>query len=311
MKRREMSAMKIMARALIVVMALGVFSAPVCPQASRKGDYGANLNIAVYQYDDTRSKEIAAVTALNQTASSAEDEIDLLTRTFGLEEVKLRHLRAVGLREGEAFTDSQPMNEHQLTFTITPREVTRDGVKFDFAVRYLEQTLLDAKEVRASNYETVMLKGKRGDFGMREFIGPKGPEQVPEKRALLITITPTIIATRGLQNRPADISRPTDQFGSVVRLKENDIFVMPAVLARVPPKFVVGSLPKGSITLEAVITPDGNVTNVRVLDSPDAAYNARVIEAFRQYHFKPAQLNGQPTYATYRETIIFSKSGPL
>ena len=97
----------------------------------------------------------------------------------------------------------------------------------------------------------------------------------------------------------------------MVRLKETDIFVMPAVLVRVPPKFVVGHLPKGSITLEAVITPEGQVTNVRVLDTPDSAYNARVIEAFRQYHFKPAQLNGQPTYATYRETIIFSKSGPL
>ncbi len=312
MKSREMSPMKTIARALsAAAMALCVLSALTFAQASRKGDYGANLNIAIYQYDDARSKPIAAVTPLNQTVSNAEEEIELMTRTFGLEELKLRHLRAVGLREGEAFTDSQPMNERQLTFIITPREVTRDGVKFDFTVRYVEQTLLEAKDVRANNYETVMLKGGRGDFGVHEFIGPNGTEQVPEKRTLLVTITPTIIATRGLQNRPSDISRPTDQYGSIVRLKENDIFVMPAVLVRVPPKFVVGSLPKGSITLEAVITPEGNVTNVRVLDSPDSAYNARVIEAFRQYHFKPAQLNGQPTYATYRETIIFSKSGPL
>src|ERR1051326_2160201 len=194
MQRREMSLMKMMASGLSIAMALCSFSVLTLAQASRKSDYGANLNIAIYQYDDARSKQIAAVTPLNQTASSAEEEIDLITRTFGLEEVKLRHLRAVGLREGEAFTDSQPMNERQLTFIITPREVTRDGVKFDFTVRYAEQTVLEAKDVRANNYETVMLKGRRGDFGVREFIGPNGTEQVPEKRALLVTITPTIIS---------------------------------------------------------------------------------------------------------------------
>jgi len=46
---------------------------------------------------------------------------------------------------------------------------------------------------------------------------------------------------------------------------------------------------------------------VRVLDSPDSALNAKAIETFRQYRFNPAKLNGRPTYATYRETIIMSK----
>ena len=295
----------------VLMMALCALSVPGYGQGTRRSDYGVNLNIAIYQYDDTRSKKIEAVTALKQTTSSAEEEIELLSHSFGIEEMRLRHLRAVGLRDSEGFTDSQPMNERQLTFTITPREITREGLKFDFTVRYVEQTLLEAKDVSASNYETMMLRGARGDFGVREFIGPNGPEQVPEKRALLVTITPTIIATRGLQNRPSDISRPTDQFGAVVRLKETDVFVMPAIIVRVPPKFVVGRLPKGSITLEGIVTPEGNVTNVRVLDTPDSAYNARVVEAFRQYHFKPALLNGHPTYATYRETIVFSKAGPL
>src|SRR4051812_6335001 len=139
MQRREMSLMKMMARALsAAAVALWVFSAVVSAQASRRGDYGANLNIAIYQYDDARSKQIGAVTALNQTVSNAEEEIELITRTFGIEELKLRHLRAVGLREGEGFTDSQPMNDRQLTFIITPREVTGDGVKFDFTVRYVD-----------------------------------------------------------------------------------------------------------------------------------------------------------------------------
>ena len=46
---------------------------------------------------------------------------------------------------------------------------------------------------------------------------------------------------------------------------------------------------------------------MRVLDSPDTALNPKVIETFRQYRFNPAKLNGRPTYATFRETIILSK----
>jgi TonB family protein len=295
----------------LLIFAGASYEAAARMQVARTGDYGVNLNIAIYQHDDARSKQIDALTKLNQTVSSAEEEIELITRTYGIEELKLRHLRSVGLRAAESFTDSQPMNERQLVFTIQPREVTREAVKLDFTVRYVDQVLLEARDVSVGNYETVMLRGARGDFGVREFIGPNGTEQAPEKRALLVTITPTIIATRGLQNRPFDISRPTDQFGAVVRLKEKDLFVMPSILVRVPPKFVIGTLPKGSITLEGIVTPEGRITNVRVLDTPDSAYNARVIEAFRQYHFKPAMLNGQPTYATYRETIIFNKPGPL
>ena len=281
-------------------------------QAAKKTEYGANLTVAVYQYDDTRSKQINEVTALKQTVSTAEEEIDYISRTFGVEELKSRHIRSVGLREGESFSDSQPMNERPLVFTIIPRTITRSGVTFDFVARYDDKVVLEAKGVNANNYETVMLRGSRGDFGMREFIGPGGkPERVPEKRALLVTVTPTIIAVRGLQNRPLDISRPTDQYGATVRLGENDVFIMPTILTRALPKFTVGSLPKGSITLEAIITPEGKVTNVRVLDSPDAGYNLKAIEAYRQYHFSPAQLNGKPTYATYRETIVFTRPGPL
>jgi len=76
-------------------------------------------------------------------------------------------------------------------------------------------------------------------------------------------------------------------------------------------KFPPGSIARGSITLEGIITPEGRVTNVRVLDSPDSALNPKAIEAFRQYRFNPAKINGRPSYATFRETIILSKQGPL
>ena len=70
-------------------------------------------------------------------------------------------------------------------------------------------------------------------------------------------------------------------------------------------------MPKGTLTLEGVVTPEGRVTNVRILDTPDPGYNQKAIEAFRGYRFNPATLNGRPTYATFRETIQFGKPSPL
>jgi len=298
-------------RALPALAFTIVLSGAVHAQLLKKGDYGVGVTVAVYQFDDTRSKQFDEVLKLNQTASTPDEEMDVITKSFGAEEVKFRYVRSIGLREGESFTDSQPMNERQFTFTITPRIVTKNDVSFDFDAKYADKVLLEVKGVTVGSYETVMLRGARSGFGLREFKGPEGVEKAPETRALLVTITPTVTTARSLQNKPSDISRPTDQFGAKVTITESDIFVMPAVINRAPVKFPPGASVKGSITLEGVVTPEGRVTNVRVLDTPDTAYNPKAIEAFRQYRFNPAKLNGRATYATFRETIILEKQGPL
>jgi TonB family protein len=298
----------ILSLSLIAVIALPSVAGT---QLLKKSDYGVGLTIAFYQFDESRSKPMAEVAILKQTAATADEEIDYMTRTFGLEEMKLRHLRSIGLREGESFSDVQVVNEKQFNFTVIPRTVTREDVRVDLTATFAGQPILTVRDVVVRNYETVALRGGRGDFGVREFIGPDGKETVPEKRSLLVTMTAAITLARGLQNRPTDISRATDEFGTRITLAENDVFVMPAVITRVPPKFVAGSTPKGSITLEGIVTPEGKITNVRVLDTPDSALNPKAIEAFRQYRFSPARLNGKATWATYRETIVFSKPNPL
>jgi TonB family protein len=294
-------------KASLALATLTLLAATIQAQASKRTEYGANLTVALYQFDDARSKKINDVTTLKQTVNTADEEVEFITRTYGLEELKPRHVRSVGLAEGENFTDAFGSNDKPLTYSILPRSVTREGVRFDFKASYDGQTLIELKDVTAGNYETVMLRGGRGDFGVRQFQGPKGLESVPDKRSLLVTVTPTIIAVRGLQNRPSDLSRPTDMYGSIVRLGADDQFIMPSVLTRLPLRFSAGSSPKGQIALEAVITPDGRVTNVKVLESPDPAYNGRAIEVFRQYKFIPGSLNGKPTYATWRETFVFSR----
>jgi TonB family protein len=298
-------------RALAALAFMIVLSGAVHAQLLKKSDYGVGVTVAVYQFDDARSKQFAEVNRLNQTASTPEEEIDVIKRSFGAEELKFRYVRSVGLREGESFTDSQPMNERQFTVTIVPRVITKSDVSFDFTAKYADKVLLEVKGVTVGNYETVMLRGARSGFGVREFQGPEGIEKVPETRALLLTFTPTITTARSLANKPSDISRPTDQFGSRVEISDSDIFVMPAVVNRAPIKFPPGAAVKGSITLECIVTPEGRVTNVRVLDTPDPALNPKAIEAFRNYKFNPSKLNGRATYATFRETIILGKQEPL
>ncbi|MFN0111818.1 MAG: TonB family protein [Blastocatellia bacterium] len=276
-------------------------------QLLKQNDYGVGVTVAIYQFDDAGSKKFSQVNILKVTANTPEEEIEYIQRNFGAEGMKIRHVRTVGLREGEAFTDSQPMNEQQFVFIITPRIISKAEVTFDFIAKYGEQILLETKSVTVGSYETAMLRGERGGFAVKEFKGPNGVESIPETRALLVTITPTIQTARSLQNKPSDISRPSDQYGSKVELGESDTFIIPTIINRAPLKFSPGSRPKGSITLQCIVTPDGTASNIRVLDSPDPAYNPKAIEAFRQYRFNPAKLNGRATYATFRETIILSK----
>lgn len=304
--------MKINAKRLLLALCLlpvicCLLSVSAKAQLLKQNDYGVGVTVAIYQFDDARSKQFSQVNTLKVTANTPEEEIEYIQRNFGAEDLKVRHVRTIGLREGEPFTDSQPMNESQFVFVINPRIISKSEVTFDFSAKYGEQTLLEVKSVTAGSYETLMLRGERGGFGVKEFKGPNGVESVPEKRALLVTITPTVQTARSLQNKPSDISRPTDQYGSKIELGESDTFIIPTIILRVPLKFPASAKLTGSITLQCIVTPDGTVSNVRVLDSPDPAYNPKAIEAFRQYRFNPAKLNGRPTYSTFRETIILSK----
>ncbi|MBO0861364.1 MAG: TonB family protein [Chloracidobacterium sp.] len=301
----------LISRALPALVFMTALSGAVHAQLLKKSDYGVGVTIAVYQFDDARSKQIAEVNKFNQTASTPEEEMEIIKRDFGAEDLKFRYVRSIGLREDESYNDSQPMNDRQFILTIVPRAITKSDVSFDLTAKYADKVLLDVKGVTVGNYETVMFRGERSGFGVREFQGPEGAEKAPDTRALLLTITPSVTTTRSLQNKPSDISRPTDQFGSKVRITDSDIFVMPAVTNRIPIKFPPGASVKGSITLEGIVTPEGRVTNVRVLDSPDPALNPKAVEAFRQYRFNPPTLNGRPTYATYRETVILGKQAPL
>ena len=273
--------------------------------------YGVNLTFAVYQYEEMRSPAMEEVTRLAGTFSSAAEEMAHLREKYKLEGVEVRHVREVGLRGGETFLDAVLLGPQYMDFRVTPQEVARGYMKLDMRVRYGNEVLLDAKGVEFDNFETVLLRGGKGMFGVKYFIGAGGrQESAPVERTLLISVTPEIVPATGLRNRPEQLSHPVDEYGSPIRLNEGDRFTPPVALERVAPKFETGRGVNGSVLLGGTVTPDGRVINVRVVRSLDPVIDERAIEAFRQYKFSPALLNGKPVHATYREEVTFARPGP-
>ena len=130
------------------------------------------------------------------------------------------------------------------------------------------------------------------------------------ERTLLVSVTPEIVPLASLRDRPEQLSRPVDEYGSPLQTKEGDRFTPPVALDRVVPKFDTGRGVNGSVTLAGIVTPEGKIINVRVLRSIDPVIDDRAVEAFRKYRFSPALLNGKPVYATWREEITFAPGPP-
>src|SRR5215211_7689239 len=130
-------------------------------------EYGVNLTFAVYQYDEKRSSPLEEVTRLSGTFSTAAEESAHLKEKHKLEEVVARHVRSVGLRSNETFGDAVLLGPEYMVFSITPREVVRGHMKLDLRVRYANEPLLDVKNVEFDNYETAVLRGGQGMFGVK------------------------------------------------------------------------------------------------------------------------------------------------
>lgn len=274
-------------------------------------EYSVNLTFAVYQYDALRSPAMQELTRLTGTYSTAQEEIAYLKDKNKLEELAVRHIRSVGLRNGETFNDALLLGPEYMVFSISPHDVVRGHMKLDLRVRYANESLLDVKGVEFENYETVVLRGGKGMFGAKFFVGTGGrQESVPAERTLLVSVTTEIIPVSNLRNRPQELSHPVDEYGGAIHINDGDRFTPPVALERVAPKFESGRFIRGSVWVGGVVTPDGKISNVRVLRSIDPVIDERAVEAFRQYSFSPALLNGKAVSATYREEITFAPPPP-
>lgn len=300
--------------ALVLVLVLGtvVLAQSGAGRArTTSREYGVNLTFAVYQFDASRSPAIEEVTRLPATFSSAEEEIAYLKDKYKLEEVEVRHIRPVGLLEGESFTDAVLLGPEYMVFAVDAEEVARGRMKLGMKVKYANEALLDVTGLDLGNFETVVLRGGRGMFGVKYFVGAGGrQESAPIERTLLVSVTPEISPGSSLRNRPGQLSRPVDEHGGTIETQDEDRFTPPVPLKRVVPKFDAGRRVQGSVLLAGVVTPEGKIINVRVARSLDPAIDERAVDAFRQYEFSPALLNGKQVYATYQEELTFAASRP-
>ncbi len=64
---------------------------------------------------------------------------------------------------------------------------------------------------------------------------------------------------------------------------------------------------KGVVVLETVIDIKGTVSDVKIVEDPDARLSAAAVEAVRQWKFKPAKTpQGEEVAVIYSVTIKFS-----
>lgn len=82
----------------------------------------------------------------------------------------------------------------------------------------------------------------------------------------------------------------------------------PVVLEKVDPVYPEGARSEkvmGMVIVETVVTADGLVEDVRILESPDERLSAAAVEAVRQWRFEPALCDGTPVGVYYNLTINF------
>jgi|SRR5947209_17179431 len=155
-----------------------------------------------------------------------------------------------------------------------------------------------------------MLQGKAGMFGLHTFAGAGGKtESAIAVQTLLVTITAENAQVEKLRNRPRDLTHPTDENGAPIKWGPDDKYAPPVVLSRTEPTLPGRRPIVQTVLLEGIITPDGKVTNVRVLRSLDPDLDKLAIDAFRRYEFQAAKLNGKTVSASWREEVGFRVAG--
>ncbi len=65
---------------------------------------------------------------------------------------------------------------------------------------------------------------------------------------------------------------------------------------------------QGLVVLAAVIGKDGNIQNLRVLNSPSPLLSQAALDAVRQWKYRPYMLNGSPVEVDTRITVNFTLS---
>ena len=87
-----------------------------------------------------------------------------------------------------------------------------------------------------------------------------------------------------------------------------DEITHPVVVEKINPKYPPDAREEkvmGIVIVETVITEEGVVEDVEVLESPDERLSAAAVEAIQQWQFEPALCDGKPVGVYYNLTFKF------
>jgi len=125
------------------------------------------------------------------------------------------------------------------------------------------------------------------------------PTTTPDDRGTASVNAPPA-AAEVIVSRPVVLTLPAEPGGDVVTNPERIGTFRPDY-----PRNARTAKIEGDVRLEVVILPDGKVTQVRVLTSPNPALNNAAIRAVQQSTYKPGLRNGKPDTFTIEVTVSF------
>lgn len=96
------------------------------------------------------------------------------------------------------------------------------------------------------------------------------------------------------QQAPADSTRVYELSEVEVLPRPQNVADFTAALQQAYPPHLYQAGVGGTVQLSFIVGPDGAPAEVRVVDSPDTAFNAPSVQAVSLLRFSPAQVQGQP-----------------
>ena len=105
--------------------------------------------------------------------------------------------------------------------------------------------------------------------------------------------------------------KPEDSYPKLKTVSAEDLcdeITHPVVVEKIKPKYPPEAREEkvmGLVIVETVITEEGVVEDVEVLESPDERLSAAAVEAIQRWQFEPALCDGKPVGVYYNLTIKF------
>ena len=135
-----------------------------------------------------------------------------------------------------------------------------------------------------------------GAFGANAF-------SIGSQPALSKALPPTAAQSAGEKPETAGEKLKTSSAESIC-----DEITHPVVVEKIDPKYPPEAREEkvmGMVTVETVITEEGVVDEIQVLESPDDRLSAAAVEAISQWRFEPALCDGEPVEVYYNLTVNF------